>query len=43
MLQNEAEFGPELDRDAVMSAVGLRASDSHPDLPPQIVSTGIPT
>ena len=42
MLQNEPEFGPELDRDAVMSAVGLRASDSHPQLPPQIVSTGAP-
>ena len=42
MLQNEAEFGPELDPDAVMSAVGLRAEDAHPDLPPQIVSTGMP-
>ena len=42
MLQNEAEFGPELDRDAVMSAVGLRAQDSHPELPPQVVSTGMP-
>jgi trans-2,3-dihydro-3-hydroxyanthranilate isomerase len=42
MLQNAAEFGPELDRDAVMTAVGLRAEDSHPDLPPQVVSTGMP-
>lgn len=42
MLQNEAEFGPELDRDAVMTAVGLRAEDCHPDLPPQVVSTGMP-
>jgi trans-2,3-dihydro-3-hydroxyanthranilate isomerase len=41
MLQNEAEFGPELDRDAVMGAVGLRAEDAHTDLPPQIVSTGM--
>src|SRR3954464_7044962 len=41
MLQNEAEFGPELDRDAVMTAVGLRAEDAHPDLPPQVVSTGM--
>jgi len=42
MLQNEAEFGPELDRDAVMTAVGLRAGDAHPELPPQVVSTGMP-
>jgi trans-2,3-dihydro-3-hydroxyanthranilate isomerase len=42
MLQNEAEFGPELDRDAVMTAVGLRAEDAHPELPPQVVSTGLP-
>src|SRR5262249_30324690 len=42
MLQNEAEFGPELDPEAVMTAVGLRAEDANPELPPQIVSTGIP-
>jgi trans-2,3-dihydro-3-hydroxyanthranilate isomerase len=42
MLQNAAEFGPELDRDAVMTAVGLRAEDAHPELPPQVVSTGLP-
>jgi trans-2,3-dihydro-3-hydroxyanthranilate isomerase len=42
MLQNEPEFGPELDRDAVMTAVGLRAEDAHPELPPQVVSTGMP-
>jgi trans-2,3-dihydro-3-hydroxyanthranilate isomerase len=42
MLQNEAEFGTELDRDAVMTAVGLRGEDAHPDLPPQVVSTGMP-
>jgi trans-2,3-dihydro-3-hydroxyanthranilate isomerase len=42
MLQNEAEFGTELDRDAVMTAVGLRAEDAHPELPPQVVSTGMP-
>jgi trans-2,3-dihydro-3-hydroxyanthranilate isomerase len=42
MLQNEAEFGPELDRDAVMAAVGLRAEDAHPEMAPQVVSTGIP-
>lgn len=42
MLQNEAEFGPELERDAVMTAVGLRAEDAHRELPPQVVSTGMP-
>ena len=42
MLQNEPEFGAELEPDAVMTAVGLRASDAHPELPPQIVSTGLP-
>jgi trans-2,3-dihydro-3-hydroxyanthranilate isomerase len=42
MLQNEAEFGPELDRDAVMTAVGLRGEDAHPELAPQVVSTGMP-
>jgi trans-2,3-dihydro-3-hydroxyanthranilate isomerase len=41
MLQNEAEFGPELDREAVMAAVGLRAEDAHPELAPQVVSTGM--
>src|SRR3954469_8037855 len=41
MLQNEAEFGPELDADAVMTAVGLRAEDAHPELPAQVVSTGM--
>jgi trans-2,3-dihydro-3-hydroxyanthranilate isomerase len=42
MLQSEPEFGPELDPDAVMTAVGLRATDAHPELPPQIVDTGAP-
>lgn len=41
MLQNEAEFGPELDRDAVMAAVGLRAEDAHPEFAPQVGSTGM--
>jgi len=41
MLQNEAEFGAELNRDAVMTAVGLRAEDAHAELAPQIVSTGM--
>jgi trans-2,3-dihydro-3-hydroxyanthranilate isomerase len=42
MLQNAAEFGPELEREAVMTAVGLRAEDAHAELPPQVVSTGMP-
>ena len=42
MLQNEAEFGPELEGEAVMAAVGLRPEDAHPELPPQVVSTGMP-
>jgi trans-2,3-dihydro-3-hydroxyanthranilate isomerase len=41
MLQNETEFGPELEREAVMTAVGLRARDAHPDFAPQVVSTGM--
>ena len=42
MLQNEPEFGPELEREAVMAAVGLEAADAHPELPPQVASTGVP-
>lgn len=42
MLQGAAEFGPELDRAATMAAVGLDPADAHPDLPPQVVSTGLP-
>ncbi len=42
MLQNEPEFGEELDRAAVMAAIGLEAADAHPELSPQIVSTGVP-
>ena len=41
IVQNEPEFGPELESDAVMAAVGLRASDADPELPPQIASTGM--
>jgi trans-2,3-dihydro-3-hydroxyanthranilate isomerase len=42
MLQNEPEFGAEVEPEAVMGAVGLRAADAHPELPPQVVSTGMP-
>ncbi len=41
MLQAETVFGAELDRGEVMAAVGLEAADADPELPPQIVSTGI--
>jgi trans-2,3-dihydro-3-hydroxyanthranilate isomerase len=43
VLQDPAEAGDEAARDAAMAAVGLEASDAHPDLPPQVVSTGLPT
>jgi trans-2,3-dihydro-3-hydroxyanthranilate isomerase len=43
MVQNEAEFGTELDVEAVMHAVGLNPAEAHQDLVPQIVSTGLPT
>jgi trans-2,3-dihydro-3-hydroxyanthranilate isomerase len=43
MVQNDPEFGTELDTEAVMRAVGLNAADAHQDLTPQVVSTGLPT
>jgi trans-2,3-dihydro-3-hydroxyanthranilate isomerase len=43
MVQNEAEFGTELDVEAVMHAVGLNAAEAHQDLAAQVVSTGLPT
>jgi trans-2,3-dihydro-3-hydroxyanthranilate isomerase len=43
VLQEPAEAGEELDPAAVMAAVGLRGGDAHPSLPPQPVSTGLPT
>jgi trans-2,3-dihydro-3-hydroxyanthranilate isomerase len=42
MLQAQTEFGDELDAEATMGAAGLSPADAHPELPPQIVSTGIP-
>jgi trans-2,3-dihydro-3-hydroxyanthranilate isomerase len=42
MLQSPATFGHELDRDAVMAALGLTSDDGDPGLPPQIASTGLP-
>jgi trans-2,3-dihydro-3-hydroxyanthranilate isomerase len=43
MTQNAAEFGTELDVEAVMHAVGLNPAEAHQDLAPQVVSTGLPT
>jgi len=43
MLQNEAEFAEELDPGAAMAVVGLGLADAHPELPPQLASTGLPT
>jgi trans-2,3-dihydro-3-hydroxyanthranilate isomerase len=41
VLQERAGAGAELDRAAVMAAVGLTPEDAHPTLPPQPVSTGL--
>jgi trans-2,3-dihydro-3-hydroxyanthranilate isomerase len=43
MLQGPASFGAELDGAAAMAAVDLDPGDGHPELPPQLVSTGLPT
>jgi trans-2,3-dihydro-3-hydroxyanthranilate isomerase len=43
MIQNEAEFGSELDSEALMHASGLSGAEAHQDLAPQVVSTGLPT
>jgi trans-2,3-dihydro-3-hydroxyanthranilate isomerase len=40
MLQEPAVFGTELDRAQTLGPLGLQADDAHPDLPPQVVSTG---
>jgi len=41
MLQEPAVFGDEIDRGRIFGALGLQASDGHPELPPQVVSTGL--
>ncbi len=41
MLQAETVFGAELDPAETMRAAGLEPGDAHPELPPQVVSTGI--
>ena len=43
MVQNAAEFGTEVDAAVAMAAVSLDPSEAHPDLKPQVVSTGLPT
>ena len=43
VLQEPAEFGDELEPGAVMAAAGLGPEDAHPELPPQVVSTGLTT
>jgi trans-2,3-dihydro-3-hydroxyanthranilate isomerase len=41
MLQEPAEFGDELDPDEVLPTVGLEGADADPELPVQVVSTGV--
>ncbi len=41
MLQEPAEFGPALDPEPLLDALGLSLSDAHPALAPQAVSTGL--
>ncbi len=41
MLQEPAVFGPEPDAAQALAAVGLEPQDGHPDLPPQVVGTGL--
>jgi len=42
MLQEPAVMGPELDPAEVLGAVGLDAADADPELPVQVVATGVP-
>lgn len=42
MLQNPAQLGRRMDRADVAAAAGLRVADMHPELAPQVVSTGQP-
>jgi trans-2,3-dihydro-3-hydroxyanthranilate isomerase len=43
MLQDPPVFGDEVNPSHVMAAVGLLTGDARRDLPPQVVSTGLPT
>jgi trans-2,3-dihydro-3-hydroxyanthranilate isomerase len=42
MLQEPASFGPEVHPTDVLPALGLSADDAHPELPAQVVGTGLP-
>jgi trans-2,3-dihydro-3-hydroxyanthranilate isomerase len=42
MLQEPATRGPEIPRPTVLHAIGLTPEHADPQLPPQIVSTGLP-
>ncbi len=42
MLQNAPEHGEVVDPERVLAAAGLAPGDGHPELPPQVVSTGQP-
>jgi trans-2,3-dihydro-3-hydroxyanthranilate isomerase len=42
MLQEPATFGDEVDHGRVLHALGLDPADGHPELPAQVVSTGVP-
>jgi len=42
MLQEPAAFGPELEAADVLALCGLEAHRAEPDLPAQVVSTGVP-
>ena len=41
MLQEPAVFGPEVEPGRALAALGLADGDAHPELAPQVVSTGI--
>jgi trans-2,3-dihydro-3-hydroxyanthranilate isomerase len=43
MLQEPPTFHDEVDRARVADAVGLAAADLHPELAPQVTSTGLPS
>jgi trans-2,3-dihydro-3-hydroxyanthranilate isomerase len=43
MLQEPPVFREEVNPSHVMAAVGLVTGDAHPELPPQVVTTGLPT